>query len=55
MGLVVIAALVGGFVTRERLERVFARSGIARCAPGGLGRGLRAAGEETPMVREAWW
>lgn len=52
MGLLVMAAIAGGFVTRERLERALARSGIAVFAPGGLGRGLSAAGEETPIVRD---
>jgi hypothetical protein len=52
IGLLVIAAIAGGFETRERFERAFARSGIADCAPGGLGRGLSAAGEETPIVRD---
>ena len=50
-----MAALAGGLVTRERPDRALARSGIAGCEPGGLGRGLRAAGEETPMVSDVWW
>lgn len=50
MGVRVMAAVAGGLVERDKLDRGLARSGMARCEPGGFGRGLRAAGEETPMM-----
>ena len=54
MCVLVIAALGGGFVTRERPDNALARSVMAGCRPDPFGRGLRAAGEETPMVRDGY-